>query len=637
VKNFQRGSVFTMDSTFKKYMHIDGGTLRMSLTSLSLVLSTPLGVVVIILSYLVFGLTHWFVGVLLALALFTLFMLRVVHVHFSNPLLRFSQGIRELDSQTPLEGTSCLELSKVNDSFSALTTSLYDKDIRVSRTLNTLEDLVAERTLELLKTNTELLLANELAESAAHAKSVFLTHMSTSLRTPLNGIQIYAELLTDALQELPVSSDALDDVKRIQKSADQLLETIDRILDYAQVEIGHINIESDTILLIDFIKECESLSRSMAKKGNNWFDLMLSPNLPTYISTDHKKLKHVLISLLDNANKFTHKGHVRLHIDDDGDFLVFTISDTGVGIPPEDLKSMFVEFISSNKKGVTSLGLGLTLTKKYLDLLGGTISVRSTLKHGTVFTVKIPKLAKYLVRKNSSTVLIMLPDTPVRNELISKLTQLGLWTTVVETLDECIKISTSLGPQTIILGITRPEDWDTLLQLGNSLPQRCRVLCIQFAEDSMEGSIVEVREIVKKPIKRDHLAYVLNSYAAPRKSPRVLIIEDDRVTALALSRQVESLGWKTTVVFSAEAALPHLEVPTIDLLPSLVLLDLGLPGMGGAELLETHSHIFRDLPVVVVTGSSVSGGDLARINMFDTKVPISEIAVGVAAKVSRWS
>ena len=244
------------------------------------------------------------------------------------------------------------------------------------------------------RANARSLTAMEQAETANQSKSIFLANMSHELRTPLNAIIGFSRLMRN--------SPELDDEHRknldiISKSGEHLLTLINNILDITKIESGHILLESaptDTSLLIN---EITSLMRVRAVEKNLDFTVKSPANQSRTVIVDPGKLRQVLINLVGNAIKFTHTGGVTLRYfflprDENTITLRFEIEDTGIGVKPENIEKIFQTFVQLNdqKQEESGTGLGLPISRQNIELMGGTIGVKSEYQKGTTFYFEIP-------------------------------------------------------------------------------------------------------------------------------------------------------------------------------------------------------------------------------------------------------
>jgi signal transduction histidine kinase/CheY-like chemotaxis protein len=263
-----------------------------------------------------------------------------------------------------------------------------------------LEEIVNERTGELKSTNHRLELAVEKANLMARqaneankAKSEFLANMSHEIRTPMNAIIGFSDLLAE--EELTEEQESY--LNTIINSSRNLLRLINDILDFSKIEAGKLQTEIIECTFEQFIGDIESFLRPMAAERGLDFHVLRCDDLPSVIFTDPVRLRQCLVNLTGNAIKFTDKGHVYINVSTerrtDKDYIRFDVEDTGIGIPAEKLGSIFEAFIQadgSTTRKFGGTGLGLTITKQLVELLGGTIAVSSTEGKGSVFTILLP-------------------------------------------------------------------------------------------------------------------------------------------------------------------------------------------------------------------------------------------------------
>ncbi|QGT98838.1 Sensor histidine kinase/response regulator [Candidatus Syntrophocurvum alkaliphilum] len=240
---------------------------------------------------------------------------------------------------------------------------------------------------------TELVETRRKAESANVAKSQFLANMSHEIRTPMIGILGCADLL----EQNALSEEQVENVKIIRECGGQLLQLLNEILDVSKIEVGLIELNPEPTDITDLLKKCISvIEPSLRDKG---LDLKINIDYdPKQIYTDQIKLRQIITNLLYNAVKFTHKGYINIETDwqtttDDKNWLYISITDTGIGIPENKMPFIFDPFTqgdSSTVREYGGTGLGLYICNKLIELMGGTIEVRSQVNKGSVFTFQIP-------------------------------------------------------------------------------------------------------------------------------------------------------------------------------------------------------------------------------------------------------
>ncbi len=245
-----------------------------------------------------------------------------------------------------------------------------------------MEEIEAHR-----RTDAALQKAKESAESANLAKTRYIVGLSHEIRSPLNSIFGYAQLL-----ERGLAGPADNAIRVIRRSAEHLANLIDGLLDISKIESGMLKLSRERVQLPEFLDQIADMFRLQAANRNIEFRYHVPPNLPTYVHTDQKRLRQVLINLLSNAIKYTERGHASLVVRYRNPIAEFEIADTGVGIPPEDLDRVFQPFergSTPNVRSIPGTGLGLTITKLLTHIMGGEIVARSTPGEGTSFNVRL--------------------------------------------------------------------------------------------------------------------------------------------------------------------------------------------------------------------------------------------------------
>jgi signal transduction histidine kinase len=262
--------------------------------------------------------------------------------------------------------------------------ALVRSQLEAKRLADDLESKVLERTQALE-------LALDAAQEANRAKSMFLATMSHELRTPLNAVIGYSELLVeDAEQE--GRTDQLPDLHRIHGAGKHLLALIDDVLDLSKIEAGGMEIEPERVAVAPFLREVVETCRPLVAKNGNTLDVTVADEV-TSVVADPTRLRQSLFNLLSNACKFTHQGAIALRVDHDGGWLRLAVRDTGIGIAPEHLSKLFTNFTQASR-GISvkygGTGLGLALSQKLCQLMGGRIEAESVLGEGSCFTIHLP-------------------------------------------------------------------------------------------------------------------------------------------------------------------------------------------------------------------------------------------------------
>ncbi len=248
-----------------------------------------------------------------------------------------------------------------------------------------MEKRILERTAELEK-------AMQKAQAADRLKSAFLATMSHELRTPLNSIIGFTGILLQGLAG-PLNEEQQKQLGMVQSSARHLLSLINDVLDISKIEAGQLALSITSFELRPSIEKVVKMISPMAEKKGLDLRVEMDNNLGT-ISTDQRRLEQVILNLLNNAIKFTEKGHVILSCRGEDNDYVISVSDTGIGIPPEEVENVFKPFHQIDTRlarKYEGTGLGLSICKRLVEKMGGSIGVESQVGRGSIFTIRIPK------------------------------------------------------------------------------------------------------------------------------------------------------------------------------------------------------------------------------------------------------
>ncbi len=502
-------------------------------------------------------------------------------------------------------------------------------------------------------------------EQASQYKSDFLANMSHELRTPLNSLLILSKLLADNPAGT-LSEEQVNYARTIQSSGNDLLALINDILDLSKIEAGHIQARPEPVSMQRLTEDVRQLFQPVADDRGLAFEIELDAG-SDLMETDRQRLEQILKNLLSNAFKFTEIGGVKLGISaQPGDRIAFAVSDTGIGISPEQQAGVFEAFQQADgtiSRRYGGTGLGLSISRELARLLGGRITLESRVGEGSVFTLTLPRAydaAQVPPRETPAPAPHVSPQSeppPERRQSVSASIEddrdhlagtrrlllvvedddrfaaivrdlsreLGFQCIVAGTAQEALKLAKRHRPSAVVLDVGLPDQSGlTVLDvLKRDDDTRHIPIHVVSAEDHSQTALsLGAIGYLVKPVKREDLAEVLRTLeeTLTRTVRRVLIVEDDLVQRDAVSRLLASGDVETVGVGTAAECLEQLRTQTFD----CMVLDLTLPDASGFSLLETLSreggHGFP--PVIVYTGRDLSPDHEQQLRRYSSSIII---------------
>jgi GAF domain-containing protein/CheY-like chemotaxis protein len=464
-------------------------------------------------------------------------------------------------------------------------------------------------------------------EAASQHKSEFLASMSHELRTPLNAIIGYSEMLQEEAAD-EGRPQFVSDLKKIHAAGRHLLELINAVLDLSKIEAGRMELYLEDFDVATLIRDIAAVIQPLAEKNGNRLEVTCAPAAGS-MRADLTKLRQALFNLLSNACKFTEGGTVSLavarEVESTGDWLIFAVQDTGIGLTPEQIGRLFQEFSQADAataRRYGGTGLGLALSRRLCRMMGGDVTVASEPGRGSAFTIRLPAVVTAArpeapapgdgAPAGGATVLVVDDDVAMRELVRRVLGREGLHVVTAAGGEEGVRLAKELRPVAITLDVMMPgmDGWAVLAALkADPEVADIPVIMLTMVDDKNLGYALGASDYLTKPLDRERLMAILRKY---RRDLPVLLVDDDPTMRALARRHLEREGYAVIEAENGRAALDRARETE----PGLVLLDLIMPEMDGFEFVaEFRKHPdWRAIPIIVVTGKEISDEDRARLN-----------------------
>ena len=470
----------------------------------------------------------------------------------------------------------------------------------------------------------EMQTARDEARDASDQKTKFFANMSHELRTPLNAILGYGEMLYEDCEDLGYD-DLLPDLKKITSSGTHLLSLINNILDLSKIEAGKMELFVTSFEIENMVQTIKDVSEPLAAKNNNAFVINLDGAMGS-MSQDETKLRQCLTNFLSNGFKFTKNGTVTLDVksrmDGDIEFVDFAVIDTGAGMSPEGVAKVFEEYTQAERSTSANYGgtgLGLPISKKFAEMMGGDIVVTSEEGVGSKFTISVPREcpeyaedevdANVINLDDQDNLVVLVDDDVAMHDLIKRtISKLNLTLLGATNSEKGMELIREIKPKLILLDVLMPgrDGWSLLKECKTDQDlKNIPVIMISQLNQSNLAASLGANDYLTKPIDRNHFVNTVKRILGNEtQDHKVLVIDDDKDVREILTRLLKDAGYRPIDARDGKEGLERTKDE-----PSLIILDLEMPRMDGFEFLDNYIKNVPEekrSPVLVFSGKDLT-------------------------------
>ena len=553
-----------------------------------------------------------------------------VSERITRPIFKLREHLNSIEKGNLgdiIEQIESNEIGDVQKGFNSMSVALLANRMDLNDRINTATQALKEANADLTNKNLELAEARDQAQNADQVKSQFLANISHEIRTPINGIKGFINLLSH--------SGLRQEQKRyaniIKQSTQDLSRIINEVLDLAKIESGKIEMHKEAFDLYELVETTrDSLFTVAMEKGIDLF-LIIYSDTPQDLVGDASRIKQILINLIGNAIKFTDDGFVSIKVYQDQKQnhqvnILFEIQDSGIGIPAAHHVSLFEAFKqieSDDNRQFSGTGLGLTIAKNLCNIMGGDISVESDSGSGSFFTVSIPlELRDQFPAKEPTAItqstLIYSFDPLAQQELQSLFDRLGFDThcQLIAPGTELLQLKNEINDnassyQTLVIDL-RHSFLDPRKLLSPSILAKTKVKLLHYDPAFVESELLNDYDFISVINTSNNLRLILegqpdliadkNTQSVPAVETRkVLIVDDNRINLTLAKELVELWGHHAFAAMDADEALALFNEETFD----LILLDIQMPKIDGIQLMEImrQQQPILKTPIVALTAN----------------------------------